>query len=95
MLKEVSQQYDNSEDIVENFIEIIDKDDSDDSDDSSTGIECKVLNSDINELEESIIGLPRQFKSVQLNEDTVIIATKKAHNQSIQTSKKCAIYLIL
>ena len=49
-----------------------------DSDDSSTGFEGGMLNSDINELEESVIGLPRQFKPIQLAEDTVIIVTKKA-----------------
>ena len=60
---------------MENFLEIIA---NNDIDDSSTGLESDVFNLDMNELEASVIGLPRQFKPIRLAEDTVIIASKKA-----------------
>ena len=61
MLNELSKQYKNADDVLENFMEIIA---NSDSDDSSIGFEGGMLNSDINELEESVIGLPRQFKPI-------------------------------
>ena len=55
ILSELSKQYENADDVLENFMEILA---NSDSDDSSTGFEGGMLNSDINELEESVIGLP-------------------------------------
>ena len=85
MLNESSKQYKNADDVLKNFMEIIA---NSDSDDSSTGFEGGMLNSDINELEESVIGLPRQFKPIRLAEDTVIIATKKAVQSTVTDINK-------